>query len=309
MMGNLLVQAGSLFAFTNVAVAKAAGTSGVPWWIWPLALFVTTFLIGIVAALAGIGGSTLFVPLVGSFFPFNFDFIRGSGLFVALACSLSAAPKLLKANLASIRLVIPLALVASVSSIGGAYLGLSLPQSVLKILLGVLITGISFVFIFSKNSDVPKIGISDTLTRYLNIGGAYFEPSSGKDITWSIWRLPQGLFLFAFIGVIAGMFGIGAGWANVPVLNLFLGAPLKIAVGTSLSLLAITDTSAAWIYLNQGAVLAIITIPSVIGIMAGSRVGVKLLRTAKPKSIRYIVILMLLFAGLKSIMDGLKIGL
>ena len=75
-----------------------------------------------------------------------------------------------------------------------------------------------------------------------------------------------------------------------------------------MSLLAITDTSAAWIYLNQGAVLPIITIPSVIGIMIGSRVGVRILNIAKPKSIRYIVILMLLFAGLKSLLDGLGWG-
>ncbi|HEY8908832.1 MAG TPA: sulfite exporter TauE/SafE family protein [Desulfosporosinus sp.] len=308
MIENLFTHASSLFTATNVAVAQAAGTPGVPWWVWPLALFFATFLIGIVSALAGIGGSTLFVPLVGSFFPFNFDFIRGSGLFVALACSLSAAPKLLKANFASIRLVIPLALVASASSIVGAYLGLALPQSILKILLGVLITGIAFVVIFSKNSEFPKIGHSDFLARYLNIGGAYFEPSSGKDIKWTVWRLPQALLLFSFIGIIAGMFGIGAGWANVPVLNLLLGAPLKVAVGTSLSLLAITDTSAAWIYLNQGAVLPIITIPSVLGIMVGSRIGVRMLKTAKPKSIRYIVILMLLFAGVKSLLDGLGWG-
>ena len=308
MIENFFTHASSLFTATNVAVAQAAGTPGVPWWVWPLALLVTTFLIGIVAALAGVGGSVLYVPIVGSFFPFNFDFIRGSGLFVALACSLSAAPKLLKLNLASIRLVIPLALIASSSSIVGAYLGLSLPQSILKILLGVLITGIAVLFIFSKNSEFPKIGHPDALARYLNIGGAYFEPSSGKDITWSVWRLPAGLILFSGIGIIAGMFGIGAGWANVPVLNMLLGAPLKVAVGTSMSLLAITDTSAAWIYLNQGAVLPIITIPSVLGIMAGSRVGVMLLKTAKPKSIRYIVILMLLFAGLKSLLAGLGWG-
>ncbi|HZK55881.1 MAG TPA: sulfite exporter TauE/SafE family protein [Desulfosporosinus sp.] len=300
--------ASSLFTTTNLAVAQAAGTPTVPWWVWPLALLVTTFLIGIVAALAGVGGSVLFVPIVSSFFPFNFDFIRGSGLFVALACSLSAAPKLLKLNLASLRLVIPLALVASISSIGGAYLGLSLPQSILKILLGILITGISVLFMFSKNSELPKIGQPDALVRYLKIGGSYNESSTGKDITWSIWRLPAGLLLFSGIGIIAGMFGIGAGWANVPVLNMVLGAPLKIAIGTSMSLLAITDTSAAWIYLNQGAVLPIITIPSVIGIMVGSRVGVQLLKTAKPKSIRYIVILMLLFAGLKSLLDGLGWG-
>lgn len=308
MIGNFFMYASSLFTSTNLAVAQAAGTPGVPWWVWPLALLFSTFLIGIVAALAGVGGSVLYVPIVSSFFPFNFDFIRGSGLFVALACSLSAAPKLLKSNLASLRFVIPLAVIASASSIVGAFLGLSLPQSILKILLGLLITGIAMLFIFSKNSEFPKIGRPDALARYLNIGGAYFEPSSGKDVRWTVWRLPAGLVLFSGIGIIAGMFGIGAGWANVPVLNLLLGAPLKIAVGTSMSLLAITDTSAAWIYLNQGAVLPIITIPSVIGIMVGSRVGVKILNTAKPKSIRYIVILMLLFAGLKSLLAGLGWG-
>lgn len=308
MIENFFIGVSALFTTTSLAVAQAAGAPGIPWWVWPLALLLTTFLIGIVAALAGVGGSVLYVPIVSSFFPFNFDFIRGSGLFVALACSLSAAPKLLKANFASLRLVIPLALIASTSSVAGAYLGLSLPQSILKILLGLLITSIAVLFIFSKNSEIPKIGKIDPLARYLNIGGAYFESSSGKDISWTVWRLPIGLILFCCIGIIAGMFGIGAGWANVPVLNLLLGAPLKIAVGTSMSLLAITDTSAAWIYLNQGAVLPIITIPSVLGIMAGSRVGVKLLQSAKPKSIRYIVILMLLFAGLKSLINGLGWG-
>ncbi|MDA8228783.1 MAG: sulfite exporter TauE/SafE family protein [Desulfitobacterium hafniense] len=308
MIENFVPETSSLFTAINLAVAQAAGTPGIPWWVWPLILLVTTFLIGIVAALAGVGGSVLYVPIVSSFFPFNFDFIRGSGLFVALACSLSAAPKLLKSNLASLRLVIPLALIASASSIVGAYLGLSLPQSILKILLGVLITSIALLFIFSKNSEIPKIARPDALARYLNIGGVYFEPSSGKDVSWTVWRLPTGLVLFSGIGILAGMFGIGAGWANVPVLNLLLGAPLKIAVGTSMSLLAITDTSAAWIYLNQGAVLPIITIPSVLGTMVGSRVGVKILNTAKPKSIRYIVILMLLFAGLKSLLNGLGWG-
>ncbi|MDR3587113.1 MAG: sulfite exporter TauE/SafE family protein [Desulfosporosinus sp.] len=309
MFENFITHASSIFAATNVAVAQAAGTPGIPWWVWPLALLFTTFLIGIVAALAGVGGSVLYVPIVSSFFPFHMDFIRGSGLFVALACSLSAAPKLLKSNYASLRLVIPLALLASASSIGGALIGLSLPQNILKILLGALITSIAILFIFSKNSEIPKIDRPDALARFLNIGGAYFESSTGKDVNWSVWRLPQALVLFSGIGVIAGMFGIGAGWANVPVLNLLMGAPLKIAVGTSMSLLAITDTSAAWIYLNQGAVLPIVTVPSVLGIMVGSRIGVRLLRTAKPKSIRYIVILMLLLAGVKSLLDGLGVKL
>jgi len=39
------------------------------------------------------------------------------------------------------------------------------------------------------------------------------------------------------------------------------GAPLKISVATSKFLLSITDTSAAWIYINNGAVLPIMVVP------------------------------------------------
>ena len=81
-----------------------------PWWIWPLALFALTYVLGIVAVIAGIGGGVLFVPLVGSFFPFHLDFVRGAGLLLALAGTLAAAPLLLRARLANLRLVLPLAL-------------------------------------------------------------------------------------------------------------------------------------------------------------------------------------------------------
>jgi hypothetical protein len=105
----------------------------------------------------------------------------------------------------------------------------------------------------------------------------------------------------------AGMFGLGAGWANVPVLNLMMGAPLKVSVATSKFLLSITDTSAAWIYVNNGAVLPMLVVPSIIGIMLGSIVGVRILAKTKPAAIRYIVIFMLLFAGSRALLKGLGI--
>ena len=43
--------------------------AAIPWWIWPIALFVVSFAIGIVAVLAGVGGGVLFVPIVGSLLP------------------------------------------------------------------------------------------------------------------------------------------------------------------------------------------------------------------------------------------------
>ena len=111
--------------------------------------------------------------------------------------------------------------------------------------------------------------------------------------------------MFVIIGVMAGMFGLGAGWANVPVLNLLMGAPLKISVATSKFLLSITDTSAAWIYMNKGCVIPMMVVPSLVGIMLGSFVGVRLLKIAKPTFIRWMVIGILAFAGVKALSKGL----
>jgi uncharacterized membrane protein YfcA len=260
---------------------------------------------GILAVLAGVGGGVLFTPIVGSFFPFHLDFVRGAGLIVALAGALAAGPGLLKANLANLRLALPVALIASVFSIIGAFLGLALPTNITQTALGIIIILIAALFVFSKNRESSERVTPDGLSRMLGINGTYYEASSGKTVDWTVWKTPKGFFMFCFIGLVAGMFGLGAGWANVPVLNLLMGAPLKIAVGTSKFLLSITDTSAAWVYLNKGAVLPIITVPAVLGIMFGSLVGVRLLAGAKPKFVRYLVIAMLLFAGASSLMKGL----
>ena len=291
----------------SASMQAASGSPGTPWWVWPLALFVVTFVLGILAVLAGVGGGVLFVPIVGSFFPFHLDFVRGAGLIVALAGALAAGPGLLKANLANLRLALPVALIASIFSIIGAFLGLALPTNITQTALGITIMLIATLFIVSKNKEYPDVHTPDKLSKLLDIKGSYYEASAGKTVSWTVWKTPQGFALFSVIGLVAGMFGLGAGWANVPVLNLLMGTPLKIAVGSSKFLLSITDTSAAWVYLNQGAVLPIIAVPSVLGIMFGSLVGVRLLAGAKPKFVRYLVITMLMFAGLSSLLKGLKI--
>ena len=124
--------------------------SELPFWAWPLLLFLVCFVMGVIAVPAGIGGGTLFVPLVGGFFPFHLDFVRGVGLMVALASALAAAPMLLRSGLANIRVALPLAVMASASSIGGAMLGLALPPHLIQIALGVLVLLIALVMLASR---------------------------------------------------------------------------------------------------------------------------------------------------------------
>lgn len=297
-----------LVAFSGLAWAQEGSPgSTTPWWVWPLVLFFFCFVLGVIAVLAGVGGGVLYVPLVSGFFPFHLDFVRGAGLLVALAGALAAGPGLLRRNLANLRLALPVAVIASSCSIVGAYLGLALPTNVVQICLGATIVFIAVLLATSKNVERPEVKNQDPVGAALKMSGIYNEPWSGEEVEWKTHRTLPGLILFTVIGVMAGMFGLGAGWANVPVLNLLMGAPLKIAVGTSKFLLSITDASAAWVYLNQGCVIPLMAIPSIVGLMLGSFLGVRLLAIAKPKYIRYLVIGVLFFAGGRALWKGLGI--
>ena len=299
------VQAAPAATQTAAEVLEASVIDNHPWWYWPVALLFFCFILGIIAVMAGVGGGVLFVPLVSGFFPFHLDFVRGAGLMVALAGALAAGPGLLRRNFANLRLALPVALIASACAIVGAMLGLALPTNVSQTCLGATILGIAVLLLLSKNSVRPVVTKQDALSVALGMDGVFLEPSTGEVVEWKTHRTLAGLLLFIVIGIMAGMFGLGAGWANVPVLNLLMGAPLKVAVGTSKFLLSITDTSAAWVYLNQGCVIPLMAVPSIVGLMLGSVVGVRLLAKAKPKFIRYMVIGVLFFSGAKALMKGL----
>lgn len=307
-----------IFVLTTPLTANASGTvapaAGITaqWWFWPAVLLVFCFVLGIIAVIAGVGGGVLYVPLISGFFPFHIDFVRGAGLMVALAGALAAGPGLLRRNLASLRLTLPVALIASTCAVFGAMFGLYLSKlnpRIVQVSLGGTIMAIAVLLTASKSSEKPVVEKQDAIGLALGIGGAYLDQGTGERVDWKTHRTPVGLTMFAAVGFLAGMFGLGAGWANLPVLNLVMGVPLKTSVATSKFLLSITDTSAAWIYLNKGCVIPLIAVPSIVGLMIGSLVGVKLLSVTAPKSIRYIVIVVLFFAGFKAIDKGLGLGI
>jgi len=281
------------------------------WWLWPLALFAVSFAIGVVAVLAGIGGGVLFVPIVSGFFPFHLDFVRAAGLLLALTGALSAGPALLRGGLASVRLALPLALVGSVTSVVGALVGLALPTDAVQIALGATILGIATVMWRAGKADNlaprPADAAADPVSSALRMHGVYHDAAVRRDVPWQAQRTPAALVAFAGIGILAGMFGLGAGWANVPVLNLLMGLPLKLSVGTSGFLLSVIDTSAVWIYLNRGAVLPMLVVPSIVGVMLGAKIGARLLRIAPGAIVRRIVIALLLIAGGRALLKGLGI--
>ena len=286
------------------ALAAPSAASAVSWWERPLALFLVTFLIGIAAVLAGVGGGVLFVPVVAGLFPFHLDFVRSTGLLLALAGALAAGPSLLMSGMASLRLALPFALVGSVFSIVGALLSFQVPANVMQAMLGIAIALIVLLMWRSGSTESSAGAGSDRIAASLGLAGAYFDSVSGRDVDWRVRHTIGGFAAFAVIGLVGGMFGLGAGWANVPALNLLLGVPLKGAVATSSIVMSIVNTSAAWIYIERDAVLPMIVTPSLVGVMLGARIGARLLPRVPAPVLRRIVIVILLLAGSRALLTG-----
>lgn len=278
---------------------------------WSLLLFVFALLIGIVAPISGVGGGVLFVPLTTAFFPFNIDFIRGAGLTLALTSALSASPRLIERGLANLKASIVIATVSIASSIVGSVLGLWITNEFpegkhyITIALGVALFFIFAVMVRSKKVEFPEVKKVDSLSEKLDLTGRWYESSRDEIVEYKLTRLPYALPAFTGVGFIAGMFGLGAGWANVPVLNLIMCAPLRIAVSTSMLLIAINDAAAMWVYLAKGAILPLIVFPAILGVTIGARIGAMIAERVRPRIIRTAVLGIMLLAALLDIHKGL----
>lgn len=278
---------------------------------WIIILFLFTFAIGIVAPISGVGGGVLFVPLAAAFSPFSIDFIRGAGLIMTLTSALSSSPYLIKKGLANVRIMFPLVVVSNVTAIIGGIVGLwitnvfPLGEAYFTIVLGGVLFLVFVVMVTSKRVEFPEVKKVDAFSKKLSLSGTWYEPSLNRTIEYETTNLPLGLVCFGAVGFVAGMFGMGAGWASVPVLNLIMGAPIKVSVATSMSIIAVNSAAASWVYMAKGAILPFICIPSVIGITIGARIGAKLAARIKPLLIKYLVMGIMLFAAILDILKGL----
>lgn len=300
---------------SNYAAAQTAASTGMDPTIFSLVLFGVTTVIGIVAVLGGTGGGVIFTPLMMGFTPINSYIVRATGLFVALSGSLIAARPFLRKGLANTKLLLFAAVPYTAFAVIGALLAGYINETMGKtgaagvsLILGCLVVFIALLMLWGgKQIEYPEVKKVDSFTQRLALSAEYWEKSLGKVISYKIARAPVGIILFCFVGLISGLFGVGAGWAMVPVLNMALFAPVKVAVASSKVLIGIGDTGAIWPYLTSGAVFPLFVIPSIAGVAVGTAIGARIMPLVKASFIRWLVVIILLGSGGKLVFDGLKI--
>lgn len=112
------------------------------------------------------------------------------------------------------------------------------------------------------------------------------------------------LLLSLIVGLISGLFGIGGGSILVPAMVLLFQFPPHIAVATSMFMVFLSSmvNSASHIYL--GNVPWLYTIPVIIGAYVGAKIGAGLNKRMASKTVVFILQLVMLLIGIRSVLDG-----
>lgn len=296
----------------SVGSLQAAGPVE-PMGISPLVFFIILLigctLIGIFAVLAGVGGGVIFTPIFMGFTPIDSYIIRSTGLFVAMAGALVAARPFLRRGIANIRLLFTGAVPYTVFAVIGALLAGYIEHAMgaageafIRGALGIIVIGIGMLFIFfGGRAEYPDVQHVDGFTQKLALNMPYFEASLGKTIYYKLTRAHLGLFLFCGVGLISGLFGLGAGWAMVPVFNMVMMAPLKVAATCSKVMISLGDTAAVWPYIVGGGMFPLFAVPSMIGLIIGTLIGARIMLKVKAGFIRWIIIVIMIGAGIRLI--------
>jgi uncharacterized membrane protein YfcA len=152
----------------------------------------------------------------------------------------------------------------------------------------------------------PEVKRVDHFTQWLRITQPYYEESLGKVVDYKITRAGFGLVTMCGVGMISGFFGMGAGWAIVPTMNLIMAVPIKVAAACSGILIGMGDCIAVWPYLLVGAIIPLFAAPWLVGQVLGGLIGAQILIKVKAKSVRFILIGIMSFSSFGLITRGLR---
>ena len=297
--------------FNQLGDAGALTANGA--FLMVLGSFGFSTLIAIIAVIAGVGGGVLFTPVMLAFTSIDTVIIRSTGLVVAMFSGLVSSGPFMSKGLASVKIVFYCAIPIVIGALLGSTAAITLAETmgaqgdaIVRLLLGLILIFIAVMFIVGgSKTEYPEKGKISKYTNWLKLSGAYYEESLGKVVHYHPSRAGIGGILFLAVGFTGGFFGLGGGWAVVPVLNLVMSTPLKISAASSGVLLALGNSAAIWPYIQVGGLIAALAAPWMLGQVIGGILGAHILARVKATFVRYMLIALLFLTSLRLVARGL----
>jgi len=269
-------------------------------------VFLGSFLAGLVGALTGLGGGVVLIPLLTLGFHVDLRYAIGASLISVIATSSGAAAAYVRDGLSNVRIGMFLEVATTFGALFGAFLATRVPTRALAIVFGLVLIYSAWLS-RSQKAHAPEKSMPNPWSDKLGLSGSYPVKGCGTPngkVCYRVDRIPAGFATMFGAGTLSGLLGIGSGAVKVLAMDKIMRIPFKVSTTTSNFMIGVTAAASAGIYLARGYIDPGLAFPVMLGVLAGSLLGAKVLVKTRVELLRTIFAIVILGLGLEMIVNG-----
>jgi uncharacterized membrane protein YfcA len=300
---------------------------------------------GVFGSLLGLGGGILIVPLLTFGFGLPIREAVAVSLVCVIVTSSASAGVYLQRRTANLRLGMTLELFSALGALAGGLIAFSLSDRVLAALFAVLLLYVAVSMI--RRREPAKAGVAPAVPAPTPVGvppaeaseelaaavppiideapvdagvhrgpaahlagpagrGTFLDRLSTPD--YRVRNLGPGVVGSVAAGVISALLGVGGGIIKVPLMNLMMGIPLRVAIATSNLMIGVTASASAIVYLLRGGIDPSVAGPTAVGVFVGASIGSRIARRVDVRVLRALFVVVLLYTALQMALRAMGPG-
>ena len=265
-------------------------------------LWLGSFAAGLLGSLTGLGGGVVIVPLLALFFHVDIRYAIGASLISVIATSSGAAAAYVREGYSNIRIGMFLEIATTFGALAGAYLATRVSPSWIGVIFGLVLLYSAYLSSRKQPQQSAESG-RDKLATALRLNGTYPGPQGTE--SYNVYHVPAGFGLMFTAGTLSGLLGIGSGAVKVLAMDQAMKIPFKVSTTTSNFMIGVTAAASAGVYLSRGYIDPTLAMPVMLGVLAGSMLGARILMRTRVTVLRWIFAGVIVVLGLEMIFNGM----
>jgi uncharacterized protein len=267
-------------------------------------LFPVAILAGFVGAMSGMGGGIILIPAL-TLLGVDIKQAIAISILSVIATSSGSASAYVRDHITNLKIGMFLEMFTILGALAGAAITLAISPRPLYIAFGIVLLG-SWIALLVVGHETWREGDQDSVSRWLELEGSYFDQAQGAVIRYRARRAYLGAPMMFGAGIIAGLLGIGAGAVKVLIQDLIMGLPPKVSTTTSNLIIGVTALAGTSVYLAHGLIDPGLAAPVVIGVVAGAFIGTRVLVRISNRSVRQFFLIILIALAVEMLFRGIR---
>ncbi len=261
-----------------------------------------SLLAGFLGSLTGLGGGIIIVPLLTLVFGVDIRYAIGASLVSVIATSSGAAAAYVKEGYTNVRVGMLLEIATTVGATGGALLAAHVAPQWIAVVFGLVLLYSAWRSMKPIEEHVTREHAHPLAIR-LRLNHVY--PTADGMQEYAVQRVPTGFGLMYLAGVLSGLLGIGSGAVKVLAMDQAMRLPFKVSTTTSNFMIGVTAAASAGVYLHRGYIDPGLSLPVMLGVLAGALVGARVLAGAKTVALRRLFTIVVIVLAAEMLYKGL----